>query len=165
MIDPEQYIPLVCHLAIRHGAPRGDAVKDSEQFADGMVGLLRACRSFDPGRGVKFISYAWYAIARAIDHDAYRVRKRKYTTTPELSGYNQDEFPGRELLPADSAEQRDAVARAFRGIPRRDRYVVEQTIMYGRTLGDVGNELGFSRERCRQIRKRALDRMRERVSA
>lgn len=42
------------------GVPRSDLVNE------GNVGLLRAARSFDPGRGVRFISYAAWYVRRAV---------------------------------------------------------------------------------------------------
>ncbi len=158
-IDPEQYIPLVCKLAIRHGAPK-DSVKDSDQFSDGMTGLLKAARHFDPTLGNQFITYAWTSIERQINHESYRLHKLKYAPPPMRDGCNGDDFEGRELDPAITAERVDLCRRLFKGIAARDRYVVEQTIMQGRTQRDVARELGFTKTRCEQICKRALNRMR-----
>jgi RNA polymerase sigma-B factor len=47
--------PLAAHLANRF-AHRGEAVEDLRQVA--LVAILRALRSYDPGRGVRFSTYA-----------------------------------------------------------------------------------------------------------
>lgn len=44
-------------------------------------------------------------------------------------------------------------------LPERERFIVEQRFLEGRTLADVGGELGLSRERTRQIEAVAMRRL------
>ncbi|MFA6521736.1 MAG: sigma-70 family RNA polymerase sigma factor [Candidatus Gracilibacteria bacterium] len=48
------------------------------------------------------------------------------------------------------------LTKAFDCLPPRDAYVLKQRIFAGRTLEDIGSELGVSRERARQLQKRIL---------
>jgi hypothetical protein len=55
----------VCHIAIGLGAD-ARSVRDSWQFAEGYMGMMRAAEKFDPSRGVKFLTFATYHIRARI---------------------------------------------------------------------------------------------------
>jgi RNA polymerase primary sigma factor len=81
-VDPERHIGLVRTIALAYGA-RG--LDDDDLAQEGMIGLLRACELFDPGRGTKFSTYAsWWikeAIGRALEEQAHTVRVPHYVRT------------------------------------------------------------------------------------
>ncbi|HMO00413.1 MAG TPA: sigma factor-like helix-turn-helix DNA-binding protein [Miltoncostaeaceae bacterium] len=68
--------------------------------------------------------------------------------------------PGPEAAALD-AERAAVLGRAVAGLPPREREVVRRRFgLAGRsvdTLADVGADVGVSRERVRQIERRALD--------
>src|SRR5437868_1144686 len=72
-----------------------------------------------------------------------------------------------DLLPGgiESDSRREAIARALDVLPPRDRRVL--TLYFGlegnrpMTLQEIARELGVTRERVRQLRDRALKRLRE----
>jgi len=66
--------------------------------------------------------------------------------------------PGAEPLPGFS----DAVQAALDRIEEREKIVFLQRLK-GKTLEEIGKELGITRERVRQIEERAIRRLRERT--
>ncbi|MHB8731698.1 MAG: sigma-70 family RNA polymerase sigma factor [bacterium] len=103
-----RYLPLVHRIARRYVRP-GAPLEDLAQT--GAIGLLRAVRSFDPGRGVKFETYAFEHIAGGIRHhlrdrvDAVRsprwVRKLYADLTAAVARLEQD--LGRTPTPGEVA--------------------------------------------------------------
>lgn len=84
-----------------------------------------------------------------------------------------DEWHGAALLPNADADPEVLVHRAVLthrlaaavgSLPTRERLIVEQRFGFAdgrsRTLGEIGAQLGVSRERVRQLEARALDRLR-----
>lgn len=76
-------------------------------------------------------------------------------------GEDEDVLPGG----VESESRREAIARALEVLPPRDRRVL--TLYFGlegnrpMTLQEIAHELGVTRERVRQLRDRALKRLRE----
>ena len=60
---------LVLHAAGDCRRPAGVALADMIQ--EGNIGLMLACKRFDPKRGVKFSTFAFYAIRRRIQRAAF----------------------------------------------------------------------------------------------
>ena len=145
-------------------------------IAEGNVGLVRAAHLFDPERGVKFISSAvWWirqAILRALDDNTRTARRTTPLEAPRFEdeeGHTLLRFLEDDRVP-DPMERTIEWARAqeiMRTIstlePREARVL---RLYYGLdgnqplTLEEIGTIFGLSRERIRQIKERALDRLR-----
>ncbi|WP_114966350.1 RNA polymerase factor sigma-32 [Alkalilacustris brevis] len=65
----------------------------------------------------------------------------------------------------EGARRRDVLADALMALPQRERHIVVERHLHDepRTLNRLGEELGISKERVRQLEERALARMRETV--
>src|ERR1019366_1667963 len=203
----------------------------SDLIGEGNVGLLTAARRFDPAQGVRFISYAVWAIRQAIrpaiarqsrivripascsaevarinrQADVLRQRLAREPTLREIadaSGAPLDpvwsdgarvvrdvsldaplEPDGEQTLldlyssDSDSDQDRDSaismlgdcLERALSILPERDAKILRLHfgLEGGRdcSLEAIGKLLGITRERVRQIRDRALRRLREAESA
>src|SRR2546425_12064858 len=103
-------------------------------IGEGNVGLLTAARKFDPDQGVKFISYAVWWIRQAIL--AALARQGRTVRVP----LNRT---------ADMSR-----------IVRTAEYL-RQTLRREPTPEEIGGMLGVTRERVRQLRDRALKRLRD----
>jgi RNA polymerase primary sigma factor len=209
---------------------RGLGVPFLDLIHEGNLGLMEAARRFEPGRNVKFITYAVWWIRQAITH-ALSEQTRAFSLPQKLSAVaarfgrevtelteqlqrsptpreiaegldisegeadalirigdrdlslsdhvtGRDDADGPELgdvLPQDSVPpaedafiQRrlhDGVRGALGELDEKEREVI--TLRFGldrdgeaRTLQEVGDELGLSRERIRQIEAKAKDRLR-----
>jgi RNA polymerase primary sigma factor len=196
---------------------------------EGNLGLMEAARRFDPGRNVKFITYAVWWVRQAIMH-ALSEQVRAFTLPAKLSGVaarfgrevaqlaeqldrapttaeiandlsisesdvqalqrigsgdvSLNEHVGRgdsegselgDLIEQDEVEDvehelihraaAERVRAALHDLDQKEREVV--TLRYGldrdgepRTLQEIGEALGVSRERIRQIESRAKDKLR-----
>lgn len=63
-VRAEDHLGLVGQIAKGYAKRSGKPVE--ELFQEGVIGLMAACRKFDPGRGVAFSTYAYWWIASAI---------------------------------------------------------------------------------------------------
>ncbi|MFQ6048433.1 MAG: sigma-70 family RNA polymerase sigma factor, partial [Phycisphaerae bacterium] len=159
---------LVVSIARRHA---GCAVGLNELISDGNVSLMRAVEKFDYTRGNKFSTYATLAImknyARTIPEENYRLgrfqtgRQEVLEVAPAAAedAAWPDERRGLEL----------GLQRVLSKLSARERLIV--TRHYGlvedgrrQTLEQIGKLLGLTKERVRQIEKRALARLRDLLS-
>lgn len=64
---------------------------------------------------------------------------------------------GCELV--EHSDELDHLRNLVQALPERERHVIEQRHVHGRTLAEVGVDLGVSRERVRQIEAKALRKL------
>ena len=159
---------LVVSIAKRHVKPDQNFF---ELVSDGNLSLLRAVEKFDYARGNKFSTYASWAImknfARTIPGE-YRQRDRFRTSYDELFDLTQEK---RSNPTIEENMQQDRLNKIQRVLSRLDER--ERQIIVGRfgldhtkepqTLKEVGEELGVTKERIRQIEARALTKLRQAV--
>ena len=158
--------PLVLHVRARH-APSLD-YDDAVQI--GSIGLLRAIERYDPARGAwSNCAYQWIrnALARATrtDNLIRHPHAREYgnapgitwTDAPREKGQRPD-LPSTDAGPLQSAEDADERAWLHARVaaldPRSAAVIRRRFGLDGREpalLSEIGDELGISRERVRQI--------------
>jgi len=147
-------------------------------IGEGNVGLLTAARKFDPDQGVKFISYAVWWIRQAILSSLARQGRTvrvPLNRTADLSRIIKASEILRQKMrrePTPDTEEEamnrflnDEIEAALSTLPPRDAKVLR--LYFGleggreHTLEEIGSLLGVTRERVRQLRDRALKRLRE----
>jgi RNA polymerase sigma factor (sigma-70 family) len=148
-----------------------------EAVSAGMLGLVRSAQAFDPARGFRFSTLASRAIYRevlaAIKREL-RFRQRFHDewwrAVEETGGEGLMQPSPRRTPPAIDvceqaglAEELDRMRACLdRGtLTRRERMVVELRYLAGRTLQDVANRTGVTKEGVRQIEGRALSKLRK----
>ena len=167
----------------RHYTGRGLSI--SELISEGNMGLLRAVEKFDEEKDVKFISYAVWWIRQGI---LEAIKKKKLVTMVEIDptesndaiferriADDEDEIIGgasdigfsneadehkREL----GANQKEVIGKLLNSLNTREREVIEY--YYGLnnkrelTLSEIGNKLGLSSERVRQVKLKSIRKLR-----
>jgi RNA polymerase primary sigma factor len=154
-------------VSITRKRPRTDR-NFFELISDGNLALILAVEKFDASRGFKFSTYASCAIMR------YLAR----TTTQEISRRcrfmtgHQDRFeafatPSSEEQGGENGEQntRVAVLRMLDRLSDRERAIIVSRFgLEGareKTLRQLGEEMGITKERVRQIETRARNKLRQ----
>lgn len=155
---------LVVSIAKRHVQPRQDLF---ELISDGNVSLMRAVDKFDYTRGFKFSTYASWAImknfARSIP-ESRRHADRYQTGWDEVL-----ETVGATRPEEDDGEHVTLVRRTLdhmlATLDVREQAILRQR--YGleeggapRTLEQIGQRFGVSKERVRQLETRAILKLR-----
>jgi len=159
----EQNLGLVYAMIRRVGMRRLD---EDDLLSEAMLAMTRAVDRFNPWRGYKFSTYACNVIARAIMRRGKREsRYRELFPVQQETLY--EPVSGESDLNADLyAERLQRVLKDNLG----ELTGLEATILTHRfprepesrlTFREIGNAIGLSKERVRQIQNDALDKLRE----
>lgn len=157
---------LVVSIAKRHAGAHDDFFG---LVSDGNVSLIRASEKFDYARGNKFSTYASWAImknfARTIPEE-FKHRDRFRTAGEELFQLAPDTHSDQyELEKAQSVREKQ-VRSILSSLDEREQQIIIrrfglETDHEPLTLKEVGEEMGVTKERVRQIEARALNKLRQ----
>ena len=156
---------LVVSIAKRHVDPNDDFFN---LISDGNMSLIRACEKFDYARGNKFSTYASWAImknfARTIP-DEFRHRDRFRTSSEEVFTAHEDQRADNFSAEIDQAFRTDQIQKILHTLDQREQQIIVRRFGLDHrfeplTLKEVGEEMGVTKERIRQLESRALDKLR-----
>ncbi|MEL6894814.1 MAG: sigma-70 family RNA polymerase sigma factor, partial [Planctomycetota bacterium] len=156
---------LVVSIAKRH-------LDNNEDFfvlvSDGNISLIRAVEKFDYSRGNKFSTYASWAImknyARSIPK-TYRHQDRFRTIGEEVFQGRQDYRKNPLAEENAHATRRRELGRIMNRLDDREQKIIQARYGLGReaepkTLKQVGEEMGVTKERIRQLEAEAMAKLR-----
>jgi RNA polymerase primary sigma factor len=164
----ETNLALVLAMAKR---TRMSEVDFADLVSEGNMALLRAVDKFDAGRGYKFSTYACRAILKAFSRQGMKLSKyrQRFPTDfdPKLERSNFLETK-RHTFERDAADEVKRIVLDNRA----DLTDVERTVIEHRfglesgeqdkpmTLEQVGQIIGVTKERVRQIQNKAMEKIR-----
>lgn len=156
---------LVVAIAKRHAAQTDNFF---ELLSDGNMSLIRAVEKFDYSRGNKFSTYASWAImknfARSIPEE--KRRKERYVTGHEDMFDASPDQRSDEQEVVNSVEQtKHRVNRLLEYLEPRERQIIQMragldSYSEGMTLEEIGQQLGITKERVRQLNVRIMSKLR-----
>lgn len=168
----------------------GRGLADDDLVSEATMGMIEASRHFDPSLGKPFVTYAApyirQAVERALAREGGLYRVPRDAANPALDHHRShalsidapvagtmEKSLGRSLPdpnaddPAqgvESEEQRRRMIARLDRLDDRERQVISRLYGLGTdamTMAQVGELMGLRRERVRQIRDRALRRLRK----
>jgi RNA polymerase primary sigma factor len=158
----------------------GRGVSIGDLISEGNLGLMKAFEKFDEGKGVKFISYAvWWIRPSMLD----AIQKRELMNSVEVEpGNGNDALFDKKFSDEDDepytnepgftvdntiermSEQNSLINKMFSNLSKRELKVITHSFgIDGKrkmNLIELGNELGITSERVRQIKTNAIRKMR-----
>jgi RNA polymerase primary sigma factor len=138
-------------------------------LSDGIVALLRAVDKFDVGLGFRFSTYATQVVRR----NTYRqvmdkqTERQRITLSIHDSGVDvSDEHRSPGMSEDRWHELRSRLTTMLDQLDRREKLIVRARFSLGghrriQTLQRLADKLGVSKERVRQLEKRALEKLRD----
>jgi len=189
-VNSADHIGLVRHYAFRYARKTSHPADDLVQA--GSIGLLIAAKKFDPTFGTKFSTYAsWWILnsihrhieAEVAAHKGCSAKDARRHNTPQASILSLDyEFEGlhdpntetlHDIVADDSAtsvddaaaasELRRVLEREMSAFPERTQKIMRRRFVDDLTLEEIGDEVGLTRERVRQIVYETLKTLRKRL--
>ena len=155
---------------------KSDILSTDDLVGEGSIGLMKAADKFDPSRGKPFVTFAAPYIRKSIEDAISRLTGE----TPVLStdeslpiGSNNNftllnVLEDKDAPKADHEVEQNALsdelAEAICTLNEREQAVVKK--IYGieserMTMAEIGEEMGLKRERVRQIRDKAMRKLRK----
>ncbi len=137
-------------------------------LSDGIFALMRAVEKFDYDRGFRFSTYATQVVRR----NAYREIVQSQDERTKMVGGLQDmdiDLSDEERSPAISEsrwhELRSRLSLMLGDLDRREKFIIRARFSLGshrrvHTLQALADRLGVSKERVRQLERRAMDKLR-----
>ena len=155
---------------------KSDILTTDDLTSEGAIGLMKAAQRFDPERGKPFVTFAAPYIRHAIEEAISRLTGEApvLSTDESLPVGSNNNFTLLNVLEdkdaprADLVVERDMLSDEFvEAIDRlneREQAVIRR--YYGidhehMTMAEIGLELGLKRERVRQIRDKAVRKLRK----
>lgn len=161
---------------------QGQGLAMEDLVSEGNMGLMKAARKYDASKGLRFVNYAVVFIRQQIEKALKKEgAEQRVESTRDGQTRSVDAPLGSKanvsllsvLVNADSpqADQRvynanleDAVERTLLTLNERETAVVNAYFGIGEerlTMAEIGERMNLKRERVRQIRDRAVRRMKK----
>jgi RNA polymerase primary sigma factor len=142
-----------------------------DMLSDGIYTLMQAVEKFDYDRGFRFSTYAYRSIAR----NAYRTvtsahkKEARFTRDAEQWALEQEDDRSSSLSDQVWSNLRELTGSMLDRLDRRERFIIRSRYALGshrkvRTFQYLADKLGVSKERARQLEKRAVEKLRNMAS-
>ena len=143
---------------------QGKGLPIDDLVNEGNIALIKAVRSFDPSKGTRLVVFAASRIRQAMEK-ALSKEEEVSNAIKEATerGKTVEQYPNAPILsPLDSTIS--TKRPPLTALDERERQVI--AAIYGidqpqMTLAEIGMQMGVTRERARQIRDKALRKLRK----
>lgn len=140
-----------------------------ELLSDGIETLIQAVHKFDYDRGFRFSTYAYRAIARGAYRQVTARQKDASRFAGEVNALAAVHPEDSETPPVNENSWhslRAMLTKMLHRLDPRERYIVHRryamdTSRKPETFQSMANKLGVSKERVRQLEKRAVGKLRK----
>lgn len=137
---------------------QGKGLPIDDLVNEGNIALIKSARSFDPAKGTRLVVYAASRIRQAMEKAIGREEESaSLKELKEDTGKNSAADGSNDPLASEVSLQLTSLDQREREVIRA-LYGIDQPAM---TLAEAGMQLGVSRERARQIRDKALRKLRK----
>jgi RNA polymerase primary sigma factor/RNA polymerase sigma factor len=156
---------LVVSIAKKHMTPTDDFFS---LVSDGNMSLIRAVEKFDYSRGNKFSTYATWSLmknyARSIPEEI-RQRDRFRTSHDEMFQLTEDQRVDQSDREQAQGNLQHELSKMIRKLDDREQQIIQLRFgltadQHAQTLQQVGDAIGVTKERVRQIEAQALSKLR-----
>lgn len=159
-------IGLAHHIAnkMKHKYPDED-----ERISAAYCILINAVRSYDPSRNIKFSTYAGAAIKLSMSKEYFRsgsfhisdakLRSHYFNNFKEMKRDFREEFHNFPSLEVEKKEEAKEIHIDLSCLNERERFIIEQNFYNNVRQSHLAEPLKLSKERVRQIRKKALEKI------
>ncbi|NOZ21281.1 MAG: sigma-70 family RNA polymerase sigma factor [Planctomycetes bacterium] len=157
---------LVVSVAKRHTGP---LTSIAQLISDGNITLMRAVEKFDYGRGNRFSTYASWALmknfAKTVPEENYHLNKFMTGRQETLEAIGSEMPEPFELAEDPAKVLKEKVLAVLHMLPERERVILRARFALGggdtpQTLQKIGEAMGLTRERVRQLEARGLKHLR-----
>lgn len=156
---------------------KGKGVPLEDLISEGNIGLTKAIDKFDNERGIKFISYAVWWIKQSIqeclnkrskvvfnevsEEENVKVIKCENVFDDEIVEYSYEtttEYD--DMMNELNDSKKNIIVKLLNKLPSRGKQIIK--LYYGldgekeKNLEEIGNELGITKERVRQLKEKSL---------
>ena len=139
-----------------------------ELLSEGIVGLMRAVEKFDFDRGFRFSTYATQVVRRNSYRTVVTNQQERQKVTSGLQDMEIDiSDEGRVSAISEKRwhELRARLSEMLNDLDRREKLIIRARFSLGshrrvHTLQSLADRLGISKERVRQLERRAMDKLR-----
>lgn len=136
---------------------------------EAFLALVHAVEGFDPWRGPRFSTYACHAIVYALGKAAKKSSRHQLRFAAEAETRNLPRSNGSRWLELYVERLRSALRENHGDLTEQESTVLVGRFPLGggsrRTLSQIGDTLGLSKERVRQIQNSALTKLRDALQA
>jgi RNA polymerase sigma factor (sigma-70 family) len=147
----EDWYPLIAKIARKY--TKMHPVEDSEEYAECCLAFVRATAGFDPSKAT-WMTYLYKSLENACWSWRSHVDKLK-TLKHDFAKETKDIFLAETN---EDIFHKAEIDKYLSVLDDRSAYILTE-MAKGRTLKEVGDELGLTRERIRQIKNEAIKKI------